>query len=186
MACTSIVALPRACGTEGIQGGLDKLYIIAFTDTKPHEDAVNVGDVWTAASNGVINGIAIDTGKRYVEVGLLQNSAGLTEAVTKNLQNGTAFYTQTITLPLSEITTENRTFVKSILNQPVSFIVKAASGKHYVAGLNGKLELSALEGGLGVAPGDQNGYTLTFTGIDKDLIPLVDNTTVEASLIAAS
>lgn len=185
MACDSIIALPRTCGADGIQGGLDKLYIIAFKDLEEVSTPASPGDVYTLSTGGIVNDIGVVGGKQFVEVGLLINSAGLNETMTKNLQNGTAFQTQTLTLPLAEITSANRTFVQSVMNQPVAFIVKSATGKHYAAGLNGKMELSGLEGGLGIAPGDNNGYTLTFTGIDKMLIPLVEDTVVSASIVAA-
>lgn len=180
MACSSLVALPRACGAEGTVGGVDKLYMIAFNDLA----AVSGGtEVYGAASNGVVNNIGLDAGKTFVEIGLLQSTAGLNEEMTKDNTKGIAFFTQTATVVLAGISPENRTFVESVLNQPVAVLFKAKTGNFYVAGLSGSMELSALTGGLGVAPTDANGYTLTFTGISTKLIPQVDSTIVP-SLIA--
>ena len=35
MACTSLTALPRACGAEGVIAGLEELYVISYVDIAP-------------------------------------------------------------------------------------------------------------------------------------------------------
>ena len=176
MACTSLVALPRACGATGIVAGLETLYIISYVDLDPGED----GNPYTLAINGMVASVLLDSGKLFVEVGLLKSSAGLNETLTKNLQNGTAFFTQTLTLVLSDLTVENQAFIGSVLNQPVAIIVRSRTGNYFIAGLNGQLELATMTGGTGIAEGDLMGYTLTFTGIDSMLVPMVDPTIVAA------
>ena len=176
MACSSLVALPRACGAEGVMAGLEKLYMIAFADLAPISGSTEVYDT---SVGGMVNEIGLDSGKHYVEVGLLKSTAGLQEALTKNAQNGTAFFTQTFTLVLGGITAENRAFVQSVLNQPVAILIKSRTGKFFAAGLNGQFELSAAEGGTGTAESDLIGYTLTFSGISTALVPEVDPTIVE-------
>lgn len=178
MSCSSIVALSRACGSEGIVAGLEKLYIVSYSDLDGSS-----GSTFTTATNGQVNDITLAVGKKYVEVGLLRSSTGLNEALTKNVENGTAYFTQTMTLVLSDMTVENQAFIKSVLNQPVSVLLKARTGKYFVAGLSGQFELSGLEGGTGIKEGDLAGYTLTFTGIDTKLVPSVDPTII-AGLIA--
>ena len=180
MACTSLVALPRACGAAGIVAGLEKLYIISFEDLVP----LPSGEVY-AETAGLISDISVDSTKNFVEVGLLKSTAGLNEELTKNLQNGTAFLTQTLTVVLSDLTTANKTFVENVLNQPVAVMIKTRTGKYYAAGLNGQLELSGLSGGTGIAEGDLIGYTLTFSGISTSLISMVDNTIVASLLVPA-
>lgn len=182
MACTSLTALPRACGTEGIVAGLEKAYMISFSELTPGSD----GNVYTTAVNGMLSAITVATGKMFVEIGLLKSTAGLNEALTKNAQNGTAFFTQTFTLVLSDITVDNKTFVESVLNQPVGLLIRTRTGNYFAAGLNGQLELATLTGGTGIAEGDLTGYTLTFTGIDTKLIPQVDPTIIAGLLVAAA
>lgn len=174
MACSSIVALPRVCGAEGVVAGLEELYMIAHTDLATVSGTTN----HTTASNGVVNDIGLDSAKKYVQIGLLKSTAGLNEALTKNAQTGTAFLTQTFTLVLSNLSTENKQFIESVMNQPVSILIKSRTGKWFVAGLNGQFELSALEGGTGIAEGDLIGYTLTFTGLSTKMIPQVDESII--------
>lgn len=177
MACPSLIALPRACGAEGVVAGLEKVYMIAFNDL-----AIPVGqttdEVYTESVNGMISAIGLDASKSFVEVGLLKSTAGLNEALTKDTKTGTSFLTQTFTLVLSDLTADNRIFIQGVMNQPVSILIKTRTGKYFASGLNGQLELSGLEGGTGTAEGDLIGYTLTFSGIDTKLIPQVDPTIV--------
>ena len=177
MACPSITALPRTCGTEGIYGGLEKLYIIAYKDLAPASGVA--GTPIYVLTSGMVSDIGLVDTKTFVEVGLLKSTSGIKETLTKNFQSGTNFFTQESTLILSDITTENRAFINSVRYQPVSILVKTRTGKWFVTGLNGQLELSAAEGGTGTAETDLTGYTLTFQGIDGNMIPQV-----EESLIA--
>jgi len=174
MACSSLTSLPRACG-EGVVGGLEKLYMIAFQDLAPVSGST---EVYSVSTDGIVNEVGLQSGKTFVEVGLLKSTAGLKEALTKNNQTGTSFLTQTFTLVLSNITTTNRTWVESVMDQPVAVLVKSRTGKFFVAGLNGQFELSALESGTGTAEGDLMGYSLTFSGIDTKLVPQVDDTII--------
>lgn len=171
MACSSLIELARACGAEGVVAGLEKLYMVAYSDLEPN-GTTNL--TYSAATNGVINDIFLASGKTYVEVGLLKSTAGVTETLTKNAQNGVSFFTQSMTVVLSDLTNENRLWVESVLNQPVSFLLKTRTGKYFVGGLNGQFELSAAEGGTGIAEDSLIGYTLTFTGVSTKLITQVN------------
>jgi hypothetical protein len=170
MACTSITALARNCG-EGIVAGLEKLYMVAFKDLVPVSGST---EVYSTATNGVVNEIGLDTGKSFVEIGLLKSTAGLEEKLTKDNSKGIAFLDQTFTLVLGDLSTENREWIESVMMQPVAVLIKSRTGKFYTSGLNGQFELSELTGGTGSKEDDQIGYTLTFKGISTKLIPQVE------------
>ena len=184
--CSSLTALPRACGAEGIVAGLEKAYIVSFNDLAAPSGSVN-GDVYTVDSEtGMVASIGVASGKMFVEVGLLKSTAGLTEKLTKDTKVGSAYLTQTFTLVLADLSADNKSFVENVLNQPVAVIVKSRTNKFYAAGLNGQLELTTLDGGTGAAEGDLMGYTLTFEGIDTKLIPAVDPTIINGLLSAST
>lgn len=184
MACASLTSLPRACGAEGNVAGLEKLYIISYADLDPSTGTA--GDpIYTTAVGGMISDIGLKTGKTYVEIGLAKSTSGIKETLTKNDQNGVSFLTQEITLVLHGLSLENRAFINSVKNQPVSILVRSRMNKWFVTGLNGQLELSAMEGGTGTAQEDLNGYTLTFSGIDAGLIPQVEQALIATLLPAA-
>jgi hypothetical protein len=180
MACNSLSALPRSC-SEGVVAGLEKVYIIAYKDL----EAINSGttEVYSASTNGIVNQVGVADSKNFVEIGLLKSTSGLGETLTKDNTKGTSFFTQTFTLVLGDLTTDNQTFIKDVVNQPVAVIYKTRTGKHFVVGLNGQFELQSAEGGTGTAETDLIGHTLTFAGISKSVAPMIDDSLVP-SLIA--
>jgi hypothetical protein len=173
MACNSIVALPRDC-SEGVLGGIQKFWIIAHKDLEP----VSGTDVYTVDTDGYVDDIGVVSGKTYVTIGLLKSTAGASTEMTKNDQTGVNFFTNSITLVVSDITKENLDFVKTVRNQPVSIIMKTRTDKYVVYGLNGQLEISAMTGGTGVAEPDLTGFSMTFSGIERQPALLVDPTLV--------
>lgn len=180
MACNSLIALPRSCA-EGVLGGLEKAYLIAFKDLEPISSGTT--SVYSATTEGVVSQVGVASGKSFVEVGLLKNTAGLTEKLTKDPTKGVSFMTQTFTLVLSDLSIENQTFVKSVKDQPVAAMIKSRTGKYFIIGLNGQMEVTAIDGGTGVAEADLIGYTLTFEGNSPSVAMLIDDSLV-ASLIA--
>ncbi|WP_322518635.1 hypothetical protein U0033_26610 [Chitinophaga sancti] len=180
MACESIIALAKSCGENKISG-VQNLYIIRYADLVETN-----GSTYTVSTAGLISDINIVTAKQFVPVGLLKNTAVLNETLNKNLQTGTSYMTQTFTLVLSDLTTENKTFIESVMNQEVAIVIRTKTGKYYAAGLNGQMELSALEGGTGTAEADLIGHTLTFTGTDTKLIQQVDSSLISTITAPAS
>jgi hypothetical protein len=164
-ACVSVAALARACGTDGVAAGIEQLYIIAFKDLAPISGDAGT-PIYATASNGMVSNIGLADTKSYVKIDLLKSTSGFKDPMTKNNQNGTLFYTPEMNLVLSDLTIENRNFILSVQNQPVSMLYLNRTGKYFVVGLNGQFELSALEGGTGTAEADLIGSTLTFSGID--------------------
>lgn len=177
MACLSIAALVKECGAEGSVGGSDKVYMVAHNDL-----AVVSGTSVYSMVNDEVTEIGLDSGKTFVEIALLKSTSGLNIEFTKNDQTASNYFTHTFTLVLGGMTKANYQFVESVRFQPVVVLLKTRTNKWFVVGLNGQLELSALTGGSGVAEGDLNGYTLTFSGIDGKQ-PLHVNDLIVADLI---
>lgn len=177
MACNSITALPRACGTAGILAGVEELYMISYNDLVAATAAV-AGEKYTRAVGGLINDIGVAVGKTFVKIGTLKSAVGLNSAMTKNAQNGTAYYKPTMSLALSDMSLDNESFVNNVMFQPVAVLVKARTGKWFATGLNGQFELSAAESGLGIAEGDDYGYKLTFEGLEVGPLMQVDPTII--------
>ena len=174
MACSSLVALLRQCGSEGIIGGLEKLYMISYSDLA----VVSGTSIYTTATNGVVNDIGLASGKTFVEIGLLKSSSGLKESLVKENTKGISFFTQEFTLVLGDLTIENRNWVQAVLNQPVAAILKSRTGKYFAVGLNGQFEISGVESGTGQSESDAFGYNMTFQGLSTSLIPQVDSSLV--------
>lgn len=180
MPCLSLTALPRACA-DGVIAGLEKVYIIAFKDLAP----INTGTtaVFSASTTGVVNVVTRLATKTFVEIGLLKSTSGLNEKLTKDDSKGVSFFEQSFTLVLGDITVDNQTFIKNVTNQPVVVIYKTRTGKHFIAGLNGQFEVSAIEGGTGTAEADLIGYTLTFNGNSTTVAPFILDSLVPTLLV---
>ena len=103
-------------------------------------------------------------------------TGSLTETGNFNEQNGTAYYDQVV-----EITVHN---VSQTLNDQVNtlgrgrwrIIVLDANGNYFLVGKQNPVSVTALTGGLGKAYGDLNGYTITFTGKEYDVLTQVTST----------
>lgn len=106
-------------------------------------------------------------------------TGSLTEAGNFNVQNGTAFYEQTV-----EITVHN-TDGKSNLVTPLleqvnvlgrgrwRILVLDVNGNYFLVGKQNPVQVSGVAGGLGKAYGDLNGFTITFTGKEYDVLTQV-------------
>jgi hypothetical protein len=175
MACVSITSLPRGCGSDSVMGGTDKLYMIAFADLAAVSGST---EVFSTGSNGVVDEIGLASAKTFVEVGLLKSTTGFSVEGTFNAQTGSNYVTNSFSVTLNDISATNTAWIESVRYQPVAAMLKSRTGKYFVVGLNGQMEISALTGGNGVVEDDLNGYVLTFSGVDGKLPRLVDPTIV--------
>lgn len=177
MACNSLVAITRVCGTSIVPGS-EKLWMIAYKDLYP----ISGTDVYTLSSN-LVNAIGI-TGSTvsYVEIGYLRDSAGFDSEGTIDPTKGVAFSTNTLTFKLGDLSVDNQLFLESVMTQPVSAILKLRTGRYYVLGLKGQLQLSAFQATSGKAAADEVSYTLTFNEIDG-IVPRQVDPSIINSLI---
>lgn len=100
-------------------------------------------------------------------------SGSLTETGNFNVQNGTAYYDQVV-----EITTytTNQTLIDqvNILGRGVwRIIVLDVNGNYFLVGKTNPVNVTGVAGGLGKAYGDLNGFTITMTGKEADVLTQV-------------
>jgi hypothetical protein len=179
MGCASLVALANTqeCGTA--MGGGKLLYLIAYSDTIAPADA-NPGDNYIIDdTTGVLSALGLASGKTFVKVATLKESLGMSETLTSDATKNVAYYTQNLPFSVG-LSTPERQFVKSILNNPVVALFQSRTeGKFYIAGLDGNLMLTASERNLGTALGDGLSNALTLSGASKELIAEVPDTLVK-------
>lgn len=168
MACNSIIAINRVCGTSLIPGS-EKLWMISHKDLY----AISGDDVYTVGATGSntwVTNIGVTASKDFVNIGYLRDTASFTGEGTVDPARGVAFSTNTLTFKLGDLSLDNQTFLETVLTQPVAAILKLRTGKYYVLGLNGLFQLSAFSVVSGAAAADEVSYTLTFNEIDS-IIP---------------
>lgn len=175
MACESILTVSLVC-SDSLMAGVSKVYLIAAKDL-----SASSGSTYTLATNGMINNIGVASGKTFVEIGVLKNTAGGNETGVFN-ENATRYKTVEVPLQITDITADSEKFIDSVFTQDVAGILKSASGKYFAFGLQGGIKLSAYTKSLGVASSDLIGYTLTFSGNDTLGLKLTESSAAIAKI----
>lgn len=134
------------------------------------------------SSNGTINNISSGTSSFYKFEQPIETGS-LTETGNFNVQNGTAYYDQVV-----EITTHNTD--QDLANQvnilgrgKWRIIVNDVNGKWFLIGKQNPVYVTAVAGGSGKAYGDLNGFTITFTGKEFDVLTEMTTTAVNKLIV---
>lgn len=133
--------------------------------------------------SGVVTAITKAAGKVFYKYQLVKNSSSLTENVNANVQNGTVFYAQELAIVLNKMQANTRNEILLLAQNNLMAVVEDANGKYWLLGKQNGLDLSAGSSATGTAQADRNGYTLTFSGGEKELAPEV-NSSIIAGLTA--
>jgi hypothetical protein len=146
-------------------GGLKEVYFAAVEDVAS----------WTG-TNGTYTGVTMDSGKYFWKYDLVKESSNFAEAVNTNVQNGTVFYAQTLEIILNKLQVNTRNEILLLAKNNLVAIVKDNNGAQWILGFSNGLDITGGGSATGTAFGDRNGYTLTFTGNEKELAPLFTGT----------
>ena len=170
MACT---ALTKGRGLDGnrISGGIKFIYFAVY------DQVFSV----TRASGEISDiemTVGADVGELYRYTMPLGVSS-LTDTITGSRENGTIFYTPSVSIILNKLTKEDQNQIKLLGQTRVMVFAQLnqqlANGHDVIVGLgttNG-MELNAGTMDSGAAWGDRNGYTLTFDGMEPEPFPMV-------------
>ena len=171
MACTALTK-GRGLDCNRISGGIKFIYFAVYDQ---------VTSIPTA--NGEITDLEMGSNSLY-RYTMPLGVASLTDTITGSRENGTIFYTPSVTLILNRLTKEDQNQIKLLgatktiifaqLNQTVT-----ATGHDVIVCLgsvNG-MELNAGTMDSGAAFGDRNGYTLTFDGLEQQPFQFVPDYT---------
>jgi hypothetical protein len=178
MACTALTK-GRGLDCNRISGGIKNIYFGVYDQfTAP------ITTTGIVQASGEISDIEMGSNVLYRYTTPL-GVASLSETITGSKENGTIFYTPTVTVILNRLTKEDQNQIK-LLGQTKLVIfaelnATLANGHNVIVGLgvtNG-MELNAGTIDSGASFGDRSGYTLTFDGMEPIPFPMVaDYTTV--------
>jgi len=146
-------------------GGLKEVWFAAVEDVAS----------WTGAS-GTITAVTMDAGKYFWKYELVKESSNFAEAVNTNVQNGTVFYAQTLEIILNKLQVNTRNEILLLAKNRLVALVKDNNDTIWVLGYANGLDITGGGSATGTAFGDRNGYTLTFTGNEKELAALFTGT----------
>lgn len=135
---------------------------------------IAAGDVSAVTEvSGVVTAITKASGKVFYKYQLVKNSSSLTENVNANVQNGTVFYAQELAVILNKMQANTRNEILLLAKNNLLAVVQDANDKYWLLGKQNGLDLSAGSSATGTAQADRSGYTLTFSGGEKELAPEV-------------
>ena len=153
--CVLTEGIPLACLDS--TGGVKNVYIGAFSDSTTFTyDADDVIDTVTSAES-------------YYTFKFRPQTASYSEELTKSLENGTTFYTQTLSMIFAKIDAAKRNNMLLLAGTSMHVIVETQNGDYWWLGLANGADVSANTSGAGQAYGDLNGYNLTITGLEPVL-----------------
>jgi len=140
--------------------------------------AIYLGSYATFANTATIDGTsnlvtALATGSVY-EFALPKNTGSFTEEAAISIENGTVFYTQTIVASFHGMTAARALQLQNIAKGRNVLFVQDNNDNIWMCGYKDGVEVTAFTTTTGTAKGDMVGYTVTFTGEEKDKAYLLD------------
>jgi hypothetical protein len=155
MACELTAGFALDC-KEGV-GGIKAIYLQQLADFQT--------GVTVDATSGEID--ALPTASIY-QFTLPKHTGSFTEEVQSSVENGTIFYTQTVTATFFQLSAARRKQLEIIAkNRLVCFVLDNNNNIWMVGKVDGA-EVTAMSTATGTAKGDLNGYTITFTAEEKN------------------
>jgi len=134
-------------------GGINKVYFVNNGDLG---DVVKTGDVIDTVSG---------TPSAYeFEV---RGASSYTETPTSSRENGTTYFEQVLELQLPQLSKEDHQTVKMLSYGHPHVIIEDNNGNFLLAGLDYGMDVTGGSIATGSGMGEFNGYTLTFTGMEK-------------------
>ena len=173
MAC-GLLTKGRGLDCNRTSGGIKYVYFAVYDQFDAPLETVGLPQ--TAGEITALEMSANDLYRYTMPLGV----ASLTDTIVGSRENGTIYYTPTLSVILNRLTKEDQNQIKLLgATKLIAFAQLnaqiAATGNDVIVGLgvtNG-LELNAGTMDSGAAWGDRGGYTLTFDGMEPLPFPMV-------------
>lgn len=161
MSCTIDNGYTLGCNTIG---GVERVWIGTYTADATY--ALDSDNVIT----GVTSGGTVYLFEQDIEF------AGLEQTGQFSRENGTVFYESVLSAKFIELTAALRNTILALGKAPVFAVVKSNAGAYYLLGVESAGRATEGTASLGVAQGDMNGATLSFTWKSANGAYLMDST----------
>jgi hypothetical protein len=132
--------------------------------------AIYLGDYATFANSASITGnevTALAEGNVY-EFQLPKHTGSFTEEAAISIENGTVYYTQTVVAMFHGMSQQRALQLQNIAKGRNVLWVLDNNDNLWMCGYKDGVEITAFTTASGTAKGDLSGYTVTFTGEEKD------------------
>ena len=178
MAC-GLLSKGRGLDCNRISGGVKYIYFGVYDQFDAPIDGTGIVVV-----NSEITDIEMGANRLY-RYTVPRGSTTINETITGSTENGTLFYTPTVSMILNRLTKEDQNEIKLLgQTQVVCFAQLNATltnGHDVIVGMGvtNAMSLNAGTADSGSGFGDRNGYTLNFDGAESDPFPMVADYTTE-------
>ena len=98
---------------------------------------------------------------------LSQAAGDFVETITSSVENGTVFWNQVVTFSLMQLTAADRLELANVAQTRLALFVLDNNDNIWMVGQYDSAELTAGTAATGKAKGDANGYSLTFSALEK-------------------
>jgi hypothetical protein len=172
MAC-GVLSKGRGLDCNRISGGVKYIYFGVYDQFDAPIDGTGI-----VVSSSEITDIEMGANTLY-RYTVPRGSTTINETITGSTENGTLFYTPTVSMILNRLTKEDQNEIKLLgQTQVVCFAQLNATltnGHDVIVGMGvtNAMSLNAGTADSGAGFGDRNGYTLTFDGLESDPFPMV-------------
>jgi hypothetical protein len=150
MACELTAGFALDC-KEGV-GGIKAIFLQQLADFQT--------GVTIDATSQEVDGLPTASLYQYT---LPKHTGNFTEEVASSVENGTIFYTQTVTATFFKLTAARRKQLELVAKNRLVVFVQDNNDNIWLVGKVDGAEVTAASTSTGTAKGDLNGYTITFT-----------------------
>ena len=173
MACTALTK-GRGLDCNRVSGGVKYIYFGVYDQFTDPIDGTGI-----AVTNSEITDIEMGAGTGLYRYTVPRGSTTISDTITGSTENGTLFYTPTVSMVLNRLTKEDQNEIKLLGQTQVVIFAQLnatlANGHDVIVGMGvtNAMSLNAGTADSGAGFGDRNGYTLTFDGLEADPMPMV-------------
>ena len=137
----------------------------------------NVASIAYAAGVATLTMVA---SKKFWKYNQVRETSSFTETITANVQNGTIFYQQEVTVIINKLAAATRNEILLLAKNRLMAIVEDMNGSFWLVGAKNGADITSGNSATGTASGDRNGYTLTFQAMEADPIWSVSAAAISA------
>ncbi len=160
MACTLTQGVSLSC--KDAMGGISEIKIKALTSV-PAGLTVTSGQITLTELTG------------WYTYQFEKETGNLTEAANINTQNGTLYYTQTLTIKIHDLSSSLQEELYNVAQGRLLIACKDNNGNAWLLGSETYAEMTANNAATGTAFADMSGYEITFTSHSKAPMPSLQN-----------
>ena len=171
MACTALTK-GRGLTCNRIAGGIKNVYFGVYDEFNKNATTGEVYGTGIVVSSGEITDIEMGTNDLY-RYSLPRGESSLTETIVGSTENGTIYYTPSISIKLNQLTKEDQNQLRLLgLSKLIVFAELNqlnSSGRNIIVGmgLRNGMRLNSGTDVSGAAWGDHNGYNWTLDGMEE-------------------